>query len=700
MVDTAVQSGHPETETAGNRRLFGRLRDRIAASDPAFSRLRMASRAMLSLLLSLALLGGVTLIQPLPIAAYGMAVLISFLGSMAITDKTAMAQLASRAIGCVGATLAVLAAAVLAPMPVVADIVFLVVIFGAVYVRKFGQRWFAMGMIAFMAYFMGDYLRPQPADIGWVAFAIVLSFAVTHLVTNVILRNDPEQDFRRAMITIDRRINVILRDIIAAASTTAAPGSDRRSLQAQLSQLRDIVLMAEGFIPQGEVGSLAATGAASDLAVGLFELQLSVERMVRASYLARPSADLLAAVLYGDGTAVYKQVAALPEASGEEVASRLLVRVHRARQRLDGLLKAKPSPAFVPVPGDATAAPAPAPAASAAAGFIPVSLQRPIQITLACAIAMGVGLMLSPNRWYWAVITAFILFNNTKSRADTAFRAVQRSGGTFAGFIVGTVIATLLHDQMIVSAIAVPVLFFFAFYVLQRSYSVMIFFITVALALLYGVMGMFTPELLLLRLEETLVGALAGVGVAFFVFPARASTSVAEALDKYLAALGALVIAARSRAHGETDAKTLLPLSRALDRAYTDLGNMVRPLGGPWTAVTHFGQIREKLLLLTGAAHWGRSLARSLQAERAIEPATLARIDVLAAEIATRIERATRVRTTLFDRPHPGDDVIDPARPPLPITEDEDPAFSLEVISALLGQATPEVTPSAASPAA
>ncbi|HTN61296.1 MAG TPA: FUSC family protein, partial [Devosia sp.] len=590
----------------------------------------------------------------------------------------------------------VFAASVLAPVPVAADLVFLVVIFGAVYIRKFGQRWFAIGMIAFMAYFMGDYLRPLPADIGWIALAIVLSFAVTHLVTNVILRDAPEQDFRRAMVTIDRRINLILGDILDAVRHAAAPGSDRRLLQKQLGQLRYIVLMAEGFIPQGEAGSLAATGPASDLAVGLFELQLAVERMVRASYLARPPAQLLTAVLYRDAAAVQRHRAALLEASGEEVASRLLLRVHLARQQLDLLLQDRPSPAFAPVPGDAKITPPPTPAMVQGQSFIPTSLQRPIQITMACAIAMGVGLMLSPNRWYWAVITAFILFNNTKSRADTAFRAMQRSGGTFAGFIVGTVIATLLHDQMIVSAIAVPVLFFCAFYVLQRSYSLMIFFITIALALLYGVMGMFTPDLLLMRLEETLVGALAGVGVAFFVFPARASTGVAEALDTYLAALGALVVAARDGAHAPGNAGNLLPLSRTLDRAYTDLANMVRPLGGPWNAVTQFGQVREKLLLLSGAAHWGRTLARSLQSSRPLDTAILDRIDVLASEIAQRIERASAVRTSFFDRPHPGDQVIDPARRPLPISEHEDPAFSLEVISALLHRATPDPAQTAA----
>jgi hypothetical protein len=37
--------------------------------------------------------------------------------------------------------------------------------------------------------------------------------------------------------------------------------------------------------------------------------------------------------------------------------------------------------------------------------------------------------------------------------------------------------------------------------------------------------------------------------VAFLIFPARASLTAAVALDKYLAALGDLVAAARRRAH-------------------------------------------------------------------------------------------------------------------------------------------------------
>src|SRR5262249_12124080 len=150
------------------------------------------------------------------------------------------------------------------------------------------------------------------------------------------------------------------------------------------------------------------------------------------------------------------------------------------------------------------------------------------------SIAMIAGLATSPSRWYWAVITAFIVFNNTKSRADTAMRALQRSFGTLAGLVGGTIIATLLHGQPVLTAALMPVCFFLAFYYLQVSYSVMIFFITIALALLYGLTGSFSPELLVMRLEETVIGAAAGTLVAFLIFPARTTTGIGTALDKYL----------------------------------------------------------------------------------------------------------------------------------------------------------------------
>jgi uncharacterized membrane protein YccC len=308
---------------------------------------------------------------------------------------------------------------------------------------------------------------------------------------------------------------------------------------------------------------------------------------------------------------------------------------------------------------------------------------------------MGCGLLLSPVRWYWAVLTAFIVFNNAKSRADTAMRALHRSGGTFAGLIGGTLQATLLHGQLIVSAAAIPLLFFLAFYFLQASYSVMIFFVTLALAPLYGIMGSFTPELLVLRLEETVVGSIAGSLVAFLVFPIRASLNAGTALDKYLKALDDLVAAAGRRAHGEPEPQHLLARSRLLDRAYAELAAAVRPLGGPWGAVTRYGEVRERLLLLTGCAHWGRVLARSLRADEPLPEATVQRLEALAAEVQNRVAAAEKIKDSFFERPEIGDGIVTAATPraPVPISADEDPGFALAVISALLDRAT--LTPDA-----
>ncbi len=277
-------------------RFLGELRDRVAAADPAFSRLRLSSRALLSLLVSLGLLVGFHfLLHPLPLTAFGMAVVLAFVAAMAVTDKGARAQAETRLYALVASVVLVFIAGVLAPQPLLAFPVFLVVIFAAAYVRKFGTRWFGLGMVAFMAYFMGDYLRPAAGDIGWIAFASALTLAVTQLVTTIILRDDPERDFRRAFVTIDRRINLILRMLLEAQERDVPP--EPKLMQRHLDRLRDIVLMAEGFIPQGEQGSLAAAGAASDLAIALFELQLLVERLVGFARTVPPPQDLLEAVL-------------------------------------------------------------------------------------------------------------------------------------------------------------------------------------------------------------------------------------------------------------------------------------------------------------------------------------------------------------------------------------------------------------------
>lgn len=612
--------------------LLARLIDRLAAADPAGTRLRLAARALLALALAAAGLFGASRLSPLPPAAYGLGIIITFNCTLAVRDRGWRQQVLTRAAAAlVGAGAAILAGA-LAPWPVVADLGFLAVTFVSVYVRRYGMRWLAIGMVMFMAYFMGEYMHPLPTDALTIAFASALGFLSSQLAATMIPADNPERDFRRALRTIDHRINLILDYLLQAAERGALPNDDLRQMRRQMARFREIVLMAEGFVEPLDGSGPTLTGPAADLGAGLVDLLLAVERLVRYRETALPPPAALRVLLEDQGPRLEAaDVRPDPEAAGTSL--QLLQDIRRARGRINLALGPGPSPAFArrggPVPAARQAA-----LGSPRAG-VPAAFHRPIQVTLACGLALGFGLMVSPTRWYWAVVTAYIVFNNTRTRADTAVRALHRSTGTLGGVIVGTLVATVLQGHALGSALMIPTLVFLAVYNLQTSYGWMIFFLTIALALFYGLMGMFTPDLLYLRLTETLVGGLSGLAAAFLVFPVRTGGEVARSFEAFLDALGHLVGAAVARSDGGEADLTLAALR--LDQRYGDLATAVRPLGGPWSAVTRFGPVRTKLLLLVSCAHWARILARALAADPETSSTERARIAELATEIGAKI---------------------------------------------------------------
>ena len=615
---------------------------------------------MLTLFLSGGVLALVTLLHGLPVAVYGLAAVLSFICTLAVREQERTAQLVTRLHAGWAAVAAATLAGYLAPKPVLADIGFLCVIFASVYIQRFGPRWFAIGMVAFLAYFIGDYLKAAPSQVGWIGFGAAVALAASHLVSTVLLPADPERDFRRAMTTIDHRINLILRQLLRMAAAPDPARKSVRTLHGHVHALRDIVLMAEGFIPQGASGALAATGAASDLAAALFDLQLAVERLVRSRHAALPSPAMVEALLDERGSLLRRMpVETEAERSGTGAATLLLLRLRDDRVRINEALGTAPSAAFA-APEIEPSGKDPDPATEGEDGEdaaeppkrprIPRTLQRPIQVTLACGLALGVGLALSPTRWYWAVITAFIVFNNTRSRSDTAMRAVQRAAGTLGGLFAGTAAATMLQGNMIASGVGIALLFFLGFYFLQTSYGVMIFFVTIAIALFYGLLGMFTPDLLVIRMEETVVGGIAGSLVAFFVFPVSATSGVDTAVSEFMDSLDGLIAAARKRAADENGAGDLTALSRDLDRRYSDLVTATRPLSVPWSVVTRFGQVRRKLLPFVGSAHWGRVLAQSLNAGSPPGRSEAERFDAIATDIEYETRAARAAGADLFLR--------------------------------------------------
>ena len=141
----------------------------------------------------------------------------------------------------------------------------------------------------------------------------------------------------------------------------------------------------------------------------------------------------------------------------------------------------------------------------------PIVVRRALQATVAGAIAIAAGEAVSPQRWYWAAIAAFVVFARTSSSGDTLVKAIQRVLGTLIGIAVGLGMAQAVRGHRPVETVLVFVCIFFAYLLIRISYFWMVIWFTLLLSALYSLLGQLTPGLLELRLWLTLLGAAAGV---------------------------------------------------------------------------------------------------------------------------------------------------------------------------------------------
>ncbi|AGS22108.1 FUSC family protein [Rhizobium etli] len=624
--------------------LFSRFqfRDWLLANDPALSRLRMASRVTLTILLVfLILLAIEAFILPLPTAAFGLGIVLSIEGGVAVRDKGNARQLVTRLFGCAVSLVVVAIAAGLEDQRVLSDLVFLVIILLASAGRVFGPRGFAIGMFAFTSYFMGAYFQPPLAELPEVAIGPVVSVLVGHMVRAVLLPDDWRRDLLRSLESVSGRINQILFKLAALAASGDIGEADRQELRQLEDRLKEVVLMAETFIPRPSAGVFdGASNPAAELAIRLFDAHLAAESAIVLSFQSPPPFALVHAVIGADA-AELKRYEGMIEASkdqpqGETV--RALLWLGEARRQLTEAINRGGACGFSGVDAAKDTAQAQA---------IDFSLANPLlrsalQITLASAIAMGFGLLLSRERWFWAVLASFLVFTNTNSRGDTAMKALSRSLGTVFGIAMGLVLATLISGEPDIAIPVMAICIFLAFYFLQVSYATMTFFISIVLCLVYGMTGVLTLDLLKLRIGETVIGAAAGTAVAFVVFPARTRGALDAALARWFQALRELLGAIGEGKSGFE----LIALSQKIDACYRDVTVAARPLGSPWSVVTRPGQIRQTLAIFLSCTYWARVLARRYEAP----PADSDQKRLITADLALIADVARRGSACFFIR--------------------------------------------------
>ncbi len=223
------------------------------------------------------------------------------------------------------------------------------------------------------------------------------------------------------------------------------------------------------------------------------------------------------------------------------------------------------------------AAPAPLPGR----GLARPTTRQAFQATAACAVALGIGQALSEDRWYWAVGTAWWIFVNTASRGETLVRGFRRVLGTVIGVAAGVLIAIPLNGAPAPTAVLVAGCVFAIFYTAAVSYSWMILAVTLMAGLLYGLLGVLDPGLLVLRLEETAVGAVCAALAVVLVLPVTTHATNDAWIQRALHCVHAATAQAAARLAGSETADPAphaAELETLLARVRMALAPLVHPL--------------------------------------------------------------------------------------------------------------------------
>ena len=200
--------------------------------------------------------------QPLTVALLG--VVITMVASRSVNEPDPRQQRITMALLPVPAALAITAAAVLAPHTVASDVVFVMVVFTAAYIRRFGARGRALGMVAFMAYFFTLYLRASISELPWMIGAVAVGTVCTFVMTTYVLPDRPERVLRATIRALRARMAIVVDTTAEAVRTGRFDERRRRRMRARTIRLNETALMVQSQIEDKADPAMLWPGVAAE----------------------------------------------------------------------------------------------------------------------------------------------------------------------------------------------------------------------------------------------------------------------------------------------------------------------------------------------------------------------------------------------------------------------------------------------------
>jgi uncharacterized membrane protein YccC len=679
------------------------LWDRIVASDPGLVRARMAMSGAVAMAAALSVEFGYA--RAIHDAARGVLVamllggMVAIMGSMALTGTARWPKIRTAVFFPVAFGAGLLPGALVAGHKDLMLCVFVVVMFAAVWVRRFGPAFFFYGFMLFMGYFFAAFLGAKLSTLPTFFADLLVGTGVSLLLSLTVLGQHPGRTLTRLRNAFGARARAVARacaDLLETGNDPRRTARAVRRLHSRGLRLAETALVIDAWL--SEPNPAVDAGEALALRRRLLDAQLAFDELAHATealiaqggqqiqvpvqtagliarrnyHAARQSAQRLlrhddpiavevAAVhrafelldtvtstlpATGGGMSVKAKAKAKAKAAADagDVAvlettvtgSELGALAPLARFALaavaiaDLALAGTPEPSEVPRKAAHARAPhfAPAvaliqgrlPGSAAVAGALPargrwnplsraaLTTRQAVQVALAGALAIVLGRILSPERYYWAVIAAFVVFGGTATRSETSHKGLARVLGTSLGLGVGVGLAALTSGHTATAVVVIVASMSCGFYVVNLSYAGMIFFVTIMVAQLYGVLHETVPSLLVLRLKETALGAAVGIAVGVFVLPTSTRDTLDAAERAFLDSVADVLRASASALDDETEPD--LPVRvRLMEERMRQLALVALPMTRPLISGTDPVAARDRLAGHASIARRARALA-------------------------------------------------------------------------------------------
>lgn len=565
-----------------------RLRDRLVAADPGALRLRRAALAVGGIVFAIAVLG------PLgrPIPNIMLAAISAMQCAFTVNDRAPRAQAVTLAAAFCSGAVSLTVAALGVMHPPLDSVLFIVVIFLAVYAQRFAPRGPALGGLAFFMFFFSMFLQIHVDQLPQYLAALAVGVLGNALTRFVVLRRNPGHELVRVRSAFRARLG---QHAAAAAAYLASGGSERRrnQLREADSRLHEAVLMIEDAINEvlEPPASELLRRRAIEVEIAAQWLSLTARR-TNTEKLPDDVRDELVGNLLRFESLIEHDPRDLPVISDTDEFSRMLVTGSRLTERPepgDDLRRAIAELALADVNAQRIAEhdysaeaelPETEPPAQKRFFAFDNQARAAVQAMIGGALAIVGGELVSHQRWYWAVLTVFVVFLNTSSTGATFVKGFRRVLGTLAGIFGGMLLALLVTGDLALTVVLILVCVFCLVYTARVSQVVMSFFITCMLGLLYSMLGTFTVDVLWLRVAETAVGATAGIAAAVAVLPRRTRTVLRGDLEKVLDDLHQFLDQVEALLLGHENVN-VIELSRELDRAIESVRTTVEPLTHP-----------------------------------------------------------------------------------------------------------------------